>query len=48
MMSQGSKYILHGKIAASFLLKLFLDGNKRCHITDTTLRMAQKICSPLF
>ena len=29
------KHSLHGKIAASVLLKLFISGNKRCHTIDT-------------
>jgi len=28
------KYTLHGKKAASILLKLFIGGNKRCHATN--------------
>jgi len=28
------KHSLHGKIAASVLLKIFISGYKRCHTTD--------------
>jgi len=28
------KHSLHGKTAASVLLKLFISGNERCHTTD--------------
>ena len=28
------KHCLHGKIAASVLLKLFISDSERCHITD--------------
>jgi len=28
------KHSLHGKTAASVILKLFISGNERCHTTD--------------
>jgi len=31
------KHNLHGKTAASILLKLFISGNERCHTTDAPL-----------
>jgi len=33
------------KISASILLKLFIDGNKRCHTTDATERMSGTLVS---
>jgi len=30
------KQSLHGKIAASVLLKLFISGNEKCHSTDAS------------
>jgi len=34
------KHSLHGKTAVSVLLKLFINGNERCHTTDATQRMS--------
>jgi len=39
------KHSLHGKIAASVLLKLFICGNKRRHTTDAP---PQRISGTLF
>ena len=36
------KQRLHGKIAASVLLKLFISSNERCHTTDAPLAHEQK------
>jgi len=35
------KHIMHEKIAASVLLKLFMSGNERCHVTKATSALAQ-------
>jgi len=37
------KHCLHGKIAASVLLKLFTSGNKRCYTTDAPYRMSEPL-----
>jgi len=33
------KLSLHGKIATSVLLKLFISGNERCHTIDATVEL---------
>jgi len=35
------KHILHGKTAASVLLKLLISSNERCHTTDAPLAHEQ-------
>jgi len=39
------KHSLHGKTAASVLLKLFISGNKRCHTTDAPYCMSGTLFS---
>jgi len=36
---------LHGEKAASVLLKMFINGNKRCHTTDTPYNMNRSLLS---
>ena len=38
------KHSLHGKKAASVLLKQFISGNKRCHTIDTPKPLYLKVC----
>ena len=38
------KHSLHGKIAASVLLKPFINGNERCHTETNLIFLGPNIC----